>query len=399
MLSAIQVTKSAPAEKPYKLADGHGLYLLVQTTGSRLWRMNYRFDGRHRTLAIGPYPAVTLAAARLERDTARAHLAAGRDPSTQKQAEQAAAAGARQNTFKLVGEEWREKRKKEGLGDAALAKDREMLEVHAYPAFGSKPVTEIRATDILSVVRKMEARGHRTVTHRFRSTCSRVFRYAIITERAERDPAADLTGALLPKVNEPQAALTDPIKVGRMVNAISGYEGHAQVRLGMLFLAHTFVRTVEMRSAEWDWIDWPKRVLRIPAGVIKMKRPHVVPLSPQVLALLGEARTLALPGPLIFPGNGFSRPRMSENTINGALARLGYGKGIHTGHGFRRTASTVLHESGKFESVWIERQLAHVDGNTTRGIYNAAEHLEARRLMMIWYSDWLDAQSAVSALM
>jgi integrase len=224
----------------------------------------------------------------------------------------------------------------------------------------------------------------------------RIFAYAIVTERADRNPAADLAEAVLPVRSEHYAAITDPLEVGHLMLAIQGYKGGAPTRLGLQFLAHTFVRTIEMRSLDKSWIDWPEKVIRYPPGIMKRKRPHIVPMSKQVVRILEEACALDLPGTLVFPGVKGIRSKMSENTINQAIRRLGYSNEEHTGHGFRRTASTTLNESGKFNHDWIERQLAHVEENKIRGAYNAAEYLPQRTAMMQWYSDWLDARAAVA---
>ena len=398
-LTALAVRNAKPASKPVKMSDGGGLYLLVNPNGSRLWRMNYRWLGRQKTLSIGAYPDLELADARQERKKARKQLAQGVDPSQAKIEARIAAKIAAGNTFRTVAEEWVEQRAKEAITDTTRAKDRAVLNVHAYPAFGDMPIDQIKPLTVLGVIRKIEARGHREASHRFKSVVGRVFGYALITERVERNPAADLTGLLLPREVEHHAGITDPVKVGRLMLAIGGYDGTAAVRLGLRFLAHTFLRTIEMRSAEWAWIDWDGEMMRVPAGFMKRRREHIVPLSRQTLAILQEMKSLALPGPLIFPGVKGGRNRMSENTINGALRRLGYEGDVHTGHGFRTTASTTLNESGRFHTDWIERQLSHVEENKVRGAYNAALYLPERAKMMQWYSDWLDTQADVARLM
>lgn len=398
-LTATAVTNARAADKPIKMSDGGGLYLLVQPNGSRLWRMNYRWLGKQKTLALGAYPAVKLVDARRERDAAKETLARGVDPAKAKVDARVAAKLAEAETFQAIGEEWLAQREKEDVTESTKFKDRRILQIHAFPAFGRKPIRDVRVTDLLQIIRKMEGRDQREVTRKFRSVVGRVFTYAILTERAERNPAADLNGLLLPQAPQHHSALLKPLKVGQLMLAVRGYDGLPSVRLGLRFLAHTFVRTIEMRSADWSWVDWKTNTMEVPAGFMKKRRPHIVPLSAQVVDILKEMRATGAREGLIFPGVRASRTKMSENTINGALRRLGYSGDEHTGHGFRRTASTTLNESGRFHVDWIELQLAHVDSNKVRGAYNAAQHLEARREMMQWYSDWLDQQEAVASLM
>jgi integrase len=404
-LTDLAVRNAKGGEKPRKMTDGGGLYLLVQPNGSRLWRMNYRWLGKQKTLSFGAYPATDLATARVERDKARTLLAREIDPSRAKVEMKAARLTAEETTFRLIGEEWRAMRNQTDIRAATKTKDRECLELHAYPHFGDRPITQIKPLEILEPLRRMEAKGHRVITRKVRATVSRVFDYAIATGRAEVNPAQPLASAMLPVQTKHHPGLTDPKKVGALMLAIDGYDGLPSVLLGLKFIAYTFVRTIEMRSACWDWVDWDEKLLCVPPGVMKKARAHLVPLSAQALAILRGAQALAVATgkstgqDLIFPGVKGSRARMSENTINGALRRLGYSGDVHVGHGFRTTASTTLNESGRFKEDWIERQLAHVEDNKVRGAYNAAEYLPARRHMMQWYADWLDRQKAVAALM
>lgn len=397
-LTALAPRNAAPRAKPYKLTDGQGLYLLVKPNGSRLWRLAYRFGGAQKTLAIGAFPDVGLAEAREARFEARRKLAAGIDPSAEKKKERLAAQVAAANSFGVLAEEWLEKRKKEGLADQTMYRDRHILVTYAEPLW-HRPVADIKPSEILAEIRTMEKRGAYDLAHRFRSLVSRVFRYAIATERADNDPAAALDGALVAHQVKHHPGLTDPLKVGGLMRAIEGYDGHPSTRLGLRFLAHAFPRTIEMRFAEKAEFDLPGAVWRIPGRKMKMKRDHIVPLSRQSVAIVTEMLGMGMRGPYLFPAARNIHSTMSDNTINGALRRLGYSGDVHVGHGFRTTASTTLNESGLFHEDWIERQLAHVEGNKVRRAYNAALHLPERTRMMQWYSDWLDGQRDLSALL
>ena len=398
-LSPFSILNAEPRDKPYKLADAEGLYLLVAPSGGRLWRMDYRYLGRRRTLALGAFPSVGRAEARREREAAKVMLSKGLDPSQERARARAAARIAAGNTFRVVGEDWRAKRLQERLSDATIEKDRYILEDYAYPAFGDVAINTLGPRDVLEVIRKMERRGNNELAHRFKSVVARVFRYAVVTERADRDPTADLSGALVSRSVNHHAGLTDPLAVGKLMLAVEGYQGFPATRLALKFLAHTFVRTKEMRFARKDQFDLDARLWRIPMGTMKKRREHLVPLSGQVVAIIEEMLTFDYPGPWLFPGAWGDDRTLSDNTVNGALRRLGYSTDQHVGHGFRTTASTTLNESGRFEPDWIERQLSHVDRNTTRSAYNAALYLPQRAAMMQWYSDWLDAQRDIARLL
>lgn len=398
-LTALAPKNAAPRDKPYKMTDGQGLYLFVMPSGSKLWRMNYRHHGRQKTLAIGAFPSVTLADARAARDDARRILSTGRDPSAAKQEQAAAARTAAEETFRVIAAEWLALREAEGLAEQTCYRNRHILESYAFPAFGSDPIREIRPRDILAPIRQLEARGAFDTAHRFRALVSRVFRFAIVSERADVDPAAALQDALVAQQVTHHAGLTDPRKVGGLMRAIEGYDGHPVTRYALEFMARTFPRTVEMRNAEKEEFDLKERLWRIPAAKMKMDRDHIVPLSTQTVALLEKVRDLGLTGSLVFPGVRTSHERMSDGTINAALRRLGYSSEQHVGHGFRTTASTTLNECGLFNEDWVERQLAHVDRNQVRSAYNAALYLPQRIQMMQWYSDFLDAQRDLADLL
>lgn len=388
-LFATTVTNAKPRDRDYKLTDGDGLFLLVRPNGSKLWRMNYKYLGRYRTLAFGSWPEVSLADARAKRDEARRQIAAGLDPSHEKKIEQARAAISEDNSFKLVAEEWVEKNKREGMADITLAKIRWLLD-KAYPRIGSRAVSKITAQEVLLVLRSVEATGRYESARRMRSVLSRVFRYAIATARAERDPAGDLRGALtVPKVKH-LAAITTEKEAGELMRAVEGYTGHAITLFALRLSAHLFVRPGELRQAEWDEFDAERLVWNIPEHKMKMRRPHRVPMSKQVVRLFEELFELTGTGRYCFPSFRSPRRPMSENTVNAALRALGFGQEQMTAHGFRAMAATLLNESGQYNPDAIERQLAHMESNGVRRAYTRGEYWDERVRMMQFWSDRLD---------
>ena len=382
------VKEARPRDKPYKLADMDGLYLLVQPNGRRLWRWNYRYLNKHKTIAFGIWPDVELDEARHLLAKARKILAAGSDPSAEKRKERAAAIGAAANTFKMIAEEWVKKQEREGLAEITLAKIRWLL-AKAYRSIGSRPIDEIGAQDVLAALRKVEAEGRYESARRMRSVISRVFRYAIATARAQRDVAADLRGALISPKPKHLAAITTAKEVGALMRAIEGYSGHAITLLALRMTPHVFVRPGELRQAEWDEFDIEKCVWSIPAEKMKMRRPHRVPLSKQVMAMLEELDALTGDGKYLFPSFRSRWRPMSENSINAALRRLGYSQGQMTAHGFRAMAATLLNEMGTWSVDAIERQLAHQEGGVRRA-YARGEYWDERVKMMQHWSDHLD---------
>lgn len=386
-LSDIKVKSLKAKEKPYRMSDGGGLYVQVSITGARLWRLAYRFNAKQKTLSIGQYPAVTLLEARKARDKAKALLAKGIDPGIEKK--NVARASKLENDWRTVANEFYEKREQEGTQHATLVKLDWALRA-TYHQIGHMTVSDIKAPDILTLLREIEAKGSHEKAHRVRSTCSRVLRYAIATGRAERDVAADLRGALItPKVKH-HAAIIDPVAVGGLMRTVKGFEGDFTTRTGLLFLAYTFLRPGEIRHFRWDDLDMGKCRLTIPAERMKMPRPHIVPLSNQVVTMLENIQPLTGQYDLILPSMRSKTRPLSENTFNAALRRCGYSSQEMTSHGFRTTASTLLNEHG-WNADWIERQLAHVERNSVRSAYNAAEYLEDRTRMMQWWADHLDS--------
>jgi integrase len=388
-LSALAVRNAKSREKPYKLGDGGGLYLLVKPSGTRLWRMNYAYMGRQNTLSFGEWPLIGLAEAREKREEAKRYLAAGLDPSEERKLEQMRAEFAASNTFRAVAEEWFLKNEREGLSPVTLSKNRWLLD-KAYVTLANRPISQIGVQEVLLVLRRIEAARHYESAKRMRSVISRVFRYAIATARADRDVAADLRGALVtPKVKH-LAAITDPAEAGALMRAIAGYAGHTITKIALEMSAHMFVRPGELRQAEWSELDFERALWVLPAEKMKMRRPHRVPLSRQVLALVDELKPLTGHGRYVFPSFHTPRRPMSENTVNTALRRLGYAQDEMTAHGFRAMAATLLNEMSIWNADAIERQLAHMENNGVRRAYTRGEYWEERVRMMQHWSDYLD---------
>ncbi|HBV6665465.1 TPA: tyrosine-type recombinase/integrase, partial [Klebsiella pneumoniae] len=384
-LNARQVDAAKPKEKAYKLADGAGLYLEVVPSGSRYWRMKYRFNGKEKRMAFGVYPAVSLAQARALRDEAKKKLAEGIDPSFAKKEEKLVRDVRLHNTFQAVALEWhgtKVSRWSEGYASDII----EAFNKDIFPYIGQQPVNEIKPLVLLNVLRRMESRGATEKAKKVRQRCSEVFRYAIVTGRAEYNPAADLTSAMSGHESKHYPFLTVE-ELPDFFKALSGYTGSPLIVLAARLLILTGVRTGELRGAFWSEFDLEKAVWEIPAERMKMKRPHLLPLSTQALEIVQQLKVMSGQYPLVFPGRNDPRKTMSEASINQVFKRIGY-TGKVTGHGFRHTMSTILHEEG-FNTAWIETQLAHVDKNAISGTYNHAQYMEGRREMMQWYSDYL----------
>ncbi|EIW9046547.1 tyrosine-type recombinase/integrase [Klebsiella pneumoniae] len=384
-LNARQVDAAKPKEKAYKLADGAGLYLEVVPSGSRYWRMKYRFNGKEKRMAFGVYPAVSLAQARALRDEAKKKLAEGIDPSFAKKEEKLVRDVRLHNTFQAVALEWhgtKVSRWSEGYASDII----EAFNKDIFPYIGQQPVNEIKPLVLLNVLRRMESRGATEKAKKVRQRCSEVFRYAIVTGRAEYNPAADLTSAMSGHESKHYPFLTVE-ELPDFFKALSGYTGSPLIVLAARLLILTGVRTGELRGAFWSEFDLEKAVWEIPAERMKMKRPHLVPLSTQALEIVQQLKVMSGQYPLVFLGRNDPRKTMSEASINQVFKRIGY-TGKVTGHGFRHTMSTILHEEG-FNTAWIETQLAHLDKNAIRGTYNHAQYMEGRREMMQWYSDYL----------
>jgi integrase len=382
-----------PAAKPKKLGDGKGLFLLVQPSGGKLWRLKFYFHGRDYKLSLGQYPEVSLKEARRRCDEARTLVAEGIDPRAHKKSSEEAAKLRAATTFNLVAEEYLEKASKEGREAVTIKKSRWLASLMAAD-IGGRPIGEISPAELLASLRKVEMKGNLETARRMRSLASRVFRYAVATSRATSDPAALLRGALTAPVVKHHSAILKPQQVGQLLRAIDGYEGQPLTKLALQLTPHVFVRPGELRKMETAELDLDAAIWTIPAEKMKMRNPHVVPLSRQSIELLRSAQTLSASQQYVFsslyPG---SRP-MSENTINAALRRLGYSGTEMTAHGFRALASTLLNESGKWNPDAIERALAHKDVNTTRGTYHRGTHWKERVEMAQWWSDYLDTLRA-----
>jgi integrase len=390
MLTDKAIQGAKPKARPYKLADGEGLTLLVKPIGSKLWRFRYRHEGREKMLGFGSYPDTSAKLAREKRDQARKLLAQGLDPSGTRQAEKA----ARGNTFEAIAGEWLALQE-ERLAPATYAKAVWTLRTLVFPYLGTRPIDKITAADVLKVLKRIEGRGLRETAHRTRQRISQVCRYAVVTERAHHDVTLNLRGALAAVVSTNHAAITEPAKIGELMRSIEGYKGQAVTWSALRIAPFVFVRPGELRHAEWSEfdLDGDDPQWRIPAEKMKMREQHIVPLSKQVVKILQELKALTGSGRYLFPALTTTRRCMSENTINLALRRMGYTHDEMTGHGFRSLASTCLNEQGYHPDL-IELQLAHAERNQVRAAYNKAQRLPERRKMMQAWADYLDGLRA-----
>lgn len=392
-LTDVTIRNAKPREKVYKLADSGGLYLQINPTGSRLWRLKYRVDGREKKLSIGPYPDFSLSEARRRRDEAREQLAMGKDPSGEKQRDKLRSRVDAENTFRAIADEFCEKRKRDGqkAWAPATAKRNEYVLSLLDSTVGKMPVTEIEPADILAAVRRIETKGNLASAKRTMQLAGAVMRYAVATARLASDPTRDLRGALTAPTVTHYGAITDASRVGELLRAIEGYQGFGHTKMAMQLAPHVFVRPGELRHAEWSEIDPENRVWIIPANKTKMRKPHHVPLSTQAVELFQQAHALTGAYRYVFPSVRSTARPMSDNTINAALRRLGYTTDEMTAHGFRAMASTLLNESGKWSPDAIERALAHGDADKVRAAYHRGAHWQERVAMAQWWSDHLDA--------
>ena len=382
MLTDTKLKALRPRATLYRVTDDKGLCIEVPPTGSRLWRFRYLHSGKARMLGLGAWPAVTLADARQRRDEARKLVAQGIDPS----AERKAAKDAEALTFEVIAREWLGRRE---VSKATAAKDAWLVDA-LIAALGHRPIAAITSPEVLTLLRRYEDAGKLETAQRLKFTLSAVCRFAIATGRAETDPTIALRGAIKsPKVKH-HAAITDPRKLGELLRALHGYGGGYVVACALKLTPLLFVRPGELRHAEWQEIDLDAATWAIPAGKMKMRQAHIVPLSSQAVAILRDLHALTGRGRYVFPSPRSAQRPMSENAITAALRSLGYGGDTMTAHGFRSTASTLLHEQGYASDV-IERQLAHKEGNAVKDAYNRAQHLPERIKMMQAWSDYLDA--------
>jgi len=386
-LTDTAIRNSKPQNKQYKMTDEKGMYLLVNKAG-KYFRLDYRFAGKRKTLALGVYPDVKLVEAREKRNEARKMIANGIDPSQARKVKKSIQIEQSENGFEAIAREWHAKYSSI-WADSHAKKIIRRFELYIFPRLGTRPIAEITPPELLAVLRRVESKGILETAHRAQQNCGQVFRYAIATGRAERDPSADLRGALAPVKHGRMATITDPKKIGELLRAIDGYEGIPVTKCALKLAPLVFVRPGELRHAEWSEIDLDKVEWRIPAEKMKMKDPHIVPLSTQALEILNEIQPITSQGRYVFPSVRTNSRPMSENTILAALRRMGYTKEEMSGHGFRAMASTVLHEQG-WPSDIIERQLAHAERNSIKAAYNHAQHLPERRRMMQAWADYLD---------
>lgn len=391
-LSSAAVGAAKPRQRPYKLSDGGGLYLLVNPDGTRWWRFRYRVDGREKLLSLGVYPAKALKAARKERDFAKEQLATGIDPGERRKADRLARLRARDDTFKAVAMEWFDSR------SAKWAKSNSekilgRMNRYLFPEIGSDPIEKLTGPRLLELLRKVLTAGSVDTAHRVRQYMNVVFRYAIQTHRMQANPTphSEVLPAL---VSGKFASITDRQGVGALLRSIRAYPGGPSTRAALQLAPLVFVRPGELRAAEWSEFDLDAGEWSIPAEHTKKRRPHLVPLSTQAVMILSEQHRLSGAGRYVFPSERGPRRPISENTLNVALRAMGYAKDQMTAHGFRHMASTLLHESRKWRTEVIEKQLAHADRDAIRAVYNAAEYLEERIEMMQWWADRLDSLAA-----
>ena len=382
-----------PQAKPYKLSDSGGMYLEVAPSGGKWWRLKYRIDGKEKRISLGVYPEVSLKEARDRRDEARKLLAKGIDPSAHKQATKAATASQRANTLEAVGREWYQVNESSWVPTYSV-KILSRLERLVFPYLGSRPIAEITAPEMLEILRRIEATGAVESAHRTRNYCSQIFRYAIATGRAERNPAQDLLGTLTPTTPKHLAAVTDPNKVGELLRAIDGYSGTLAVKCALRLAPLVFVRPGELRAAEWAEIDLEAGEWNIPGERMKMGQPHLVPLSRQAVEILREIQPLTGNGRFVFPSARTKGRPMSDNAILAALRRMGIGKDEMTGHGFRAMARTILDEVLGVRPDFIEHQLAHAVRDPNGRAYNRTAHRAERHVMMQKWADYLDGLKA-----
>lgn len=405
LLSEAAIRNAKPKSKPYKLSDGGGLVLLVQPNGARWWRLRYIFGGKEKMISLGVYPDVPTSTARRRATEARALIAEGRDPSERRQADKAealrqqfaterAAAGLPEDdSFEEVAREWFEKQRAAWV-DSHAERIIRRLERDLFPGLGRRAIASIEAPDLLAELRKIEARGAVETAHRALQNAGQVFRYAVATSRAKRDPSGDLKGALPPVRAVHMAAITDPNEAAGLLRAIDTYSGSAVTRAALALAALVFVRPGELRKAEWSEIDLDGAQWNIPKERMKMREPHLVPLSRQAVAILRDLQGLTGAGRYVFPGARSNDRPMSDNAILGALRRMGFGQDEMTGHGFRALARTILDEVLGVRVDLIEHQLAHAVRDPNGRAYNRTAHLAERRKLMQMWADYLDRLKA-----
>lgn len=387
-LTVLAIKAAKPREKNWKLPDEKGLYLLVTSSGSKLWQFKFRYAGKEKKLSFGPWPEVSLPDARARRDEARDLLLDGQDPAQAKRQAKLIARVAAADTFGAVAREFLENRKADGMAETTLGKSHWLLPL-LEPALGRTPVKDISPLMLLGVLRDVQSSGRRETAQRLRSFAGRVFRYAIVTARAQYNPAADLKGALLTPTVRHHPAIIERATLCELLQAIDRYRGYPSTVGALKISTHLFQRPGEIRTMRWADVDLDRATWTLPAGSTKMRREHKVPLSRQVVEIIESMKVTSRNSEFVFPSFDARKP-LSENAVNGALKRMGYA-GVMTAHGFRSTASSLLNESGKWQSDAIERALAHIETNKVKAAYNRTTYWDERVAMHQWWSDELDA--------
>jgi len=386
-LTDLQIRNAKPKAAPYKLSDGGGLYLLVKPIGSKLWLLKYRYSGKEKSLSIGQYPHISIAEAREKRFHAKKLLIDGTDPSAKKQEDKRLKAYNANNTFRAIAEDWHSRNKAQWSPNHAERLWRR-LELYAFKDLGNRPITEIRTPELIPVLRKQEKLGTLDTARRLAQVLNVVFRYAVHCGLIDQNPASDLRGVVKPHkaTSFPTIKSTELPEFFEKLDVVSAIE---QNKIAVKLLMLTFLRPGELQRSKWTDIDFKEKQWVIPAERMKMRRPHMVPLSEQAITLLQKLKKLTGDGEYMFPSHHRRKhPFMSENTINHVLNRMGY-KGKLVGHGFRSLASTTLNEESDFDKDVIEVQLSHMDEDRIRGIYNRAEYTDERRKMMQWWADYV----------
>jgi integrase len=386
-LTATAVKQAKPKDKPYKLADGGGLYLHVKSNG-KYWRYKYRFANKEKLLALGVYPDTSLADVRKSHQASRKSLANGIDPNAAKQAQKAADQGTSANSFEGIALEWLQMRgaKSEG-GDKRLNR---LLQKDLFPYIGKRPISKITSPDLLKALRRIESRGAVNTAHRAKQAAGMVFRYAVATGRAERDPSVDLKDALAQPKQTHFKSLTEPNDVAPLMVAIKNYQGTPAVMAALKLAPLLFCRPGELRHLEWKEVIFNQTRIELPAEKMKMQEPHIIPLSTQAMEILQELQLITGRGKYVFPSaRGASRP-LSDNGVRTALRTLGYTNEQISPHGFRAMARTMLDEILNFPLDWIEHQLAHAVRDANGRAYNRTKHISQRQQMMQTWADYLD---------
>ena len=388
MLSDTKIKAIKPAERDYKIVDDRGLQLLVRVSGSKLWQVRYRFEGKEKVASLGAYPEVGLAQARGARDSLRKLLASGQNPTEVKRSQKLARLVIADQTFEKIAVQWFEWwSPSKNQRHAEYVKRR--LASDVFPQIGKRPIVDIQPIELVSLVKRIEKRGALDIAKRAYQTCGQIFRYAVVHGMVSKNPCADIKPSDVLKIQkQTNFARIDAKELPELLRKIEAYQGTALTRMAIKLMAHTFVRTSELIGARWDEIDFESAEWRLPPNRMKMKAPHIVPLSRQALEVLRVLHHISGTSQLLFPGERDHEKPMSNNTILMALDRMGY-KGRMTGHGFRGIASTVLHEEG-FDHQHIELQLAHQERNRVSSAYNHALYLKPRTEMMQWWSEYLD---------